>query len=1211
MSSAFCRARLYRQTRFLLPYSARYQGALDALKLSQKLLLEFHAQRQCADGNTRSPAAAAALSDADPAISTQQARELGSHDHVSRDSPGALQESATPGSEAEQRQAASAAEAVALTAPPLPTDDHVHELTAQASRLHGMSDNVKRLLQMAAGEVQSALEDTREAFGLAPADDGHQRDVVSGGLPVVASATAGTQTRVDVVSAQQSADAVAEDVRRMEAASHAPEIEKARLDLELEKVVGELAHTQNLLRHKTAQVILQRRFDSSSSPSCLCPWTWVLVSGLRRAVQRVGVHEQVFLFNFTLTSKLKMPKSFCSSLFSCSGIASDELSCCVESDMLATAPCDNNASRRYDESNERFLPIPGRIASQVLVLEAQVSRSEAERLEAREAEIAAANRLAGTELAAEADRESLDTARKELYETRSHLDTALAAQGELRGRCEELALASGAFAAEVAKQKEERARLQVRSQLAVDANASELRELRERSVKFAHGSEASAAERGRLEEELRRARAEAKEIDADVAQVLDALATSERERRRLEAQLNRQLGNKEPAQRAAEVADDTAVFARDDVNSNRAAVRAKASELFLGEMQAEASTWTSSLKTEVGRREALEKECTRLASRVSELEAALLSASAEVNVAVKGAADWMTRHERDTARLSEEAAGLRAALFDETEKTREVYKRAVEEEGEKRSREILVLKEETARETRAELEQARERAYGEGVMTEQKRLESVRQMEKGDNAELQQRLAEMADALQAETDRVGEALAREAAIRTQATREVDLLERRVVELERALDRATTAAHMAGKAARETANPMSKLQSEMRAVINSIAQDKVAQRDGHESAEESSLSWHKPRRKSNSRLPSPHPTGAETSAVAERSSDGDRSHQLWEIPPAGADIPHAATARAAEEGMNRTNDGAREREPSSISVRNERDHAEVMEALDITDSSSSSSSSKVGRVVATIQVPPPEERCATSDEASDGIMLSRSYQVGDPNGITGAAGGAPTATRSFLAQRAEATTSTSTSTDRHGGDATALGHGPRQSAKPSARLGPIWPPSTAALPLTQDVAVSCADETKHKATRIRAEEKWLLNTQSGGGSAVRGGEGQQASIRSPTTRSSSDDDDDVHDDVHDGDDDSLIGTPPQGLLPQSSTSGSGLYSSVQRRAGGRDKAGAMYSGDSGGLARKGSLVVRDWRAGQREAFSELDRKSSASRCGANSTAGKRL
>lgn len=157
------------------------------------------------------------------------------------------------------------------------TDAHVRELATQASRMRGMSGNVQRLLQLAAGEVQGALEDTRESFGLATADTGRERcgnsnSKVTAAPAVPVAAAVGTQTGHDSELGRERIDDLLEELRGAEAATRALEADKARLDAELGRAVEEVAGAQRLLREKTAQV--------GYVDVCLAPlWKYAEVQG--------------------------------------------------------------------------------------------------------------------------------------------------------------------------------------------------------------------------------------------------------------------------------------------------------------------------------------------------------------------------------------------------------------------------------------------------------------------------------------------------------------------------------------------------------------------------------------------------------------------------------------------------------------------------------------------------------------------------------------------------------------------------------------------------------------------------------------------------------------------------------------------------------------------------------------------------------------------
>ncbi|CAM9440994.1 unnamed protein product [Laminaria digitata] len=655
-----------------------FQGALDALKLSQELLLRIHRKRQSRDGNSDSSAAPPRTCKEAPTPPTTLHNRANPTQGSRERPPGAPTVAAAP----EESQPATTSS---------PADAHVYELTTQASRLRDMSGNVKRLLQLAAGEVLGALEDTRDSFGAAALTAGHT--VGAAAPPQGGEAAAGDPA----APRRENLDLLMEQLREAKAVARALEADKMRMDDELGKAMAQLTKAQGHLRDKAAQA---------------------------------------------------------------------------------------------------------------LVLEEQVARSDADRREAREAQTTANDRLAGAESTGAVTRRRLESAEEELSHTRGRLDTALAVQSELRKRCEELALASSAFATEVAKQKEERANSQERSRSETEASANELRE---RCAEFSRASELWAAERIQIQKELDSARAEAQDVDSDVAQVLDALASSEKERRRLESELDRQSRIAGAARRAAKVAEGTAAHAQKDVETKR--------------------------------REELERECKGLASRATELEAALISASTEVRQGAKIAAERSTKHEHEVATLSDEAARLRTALREEIENARRALTRA-EEGREKWTEERAAIKQEASKEKIAALTEATERAYREGVADEQARSADVRERDQSNTAGLQKGMEEIKAALRAEASRAADALAREASLRARAAHEVAALQRKVAELETALEKATAAASIASEAAREAANPMSQMQAEMRSVIYSLQQDKEEKvREADARVEEVNRQWY--------------------------------------------------------------------------------------------------------------------------------------------------------------------------------------------------------------------------------------------------------------------------------------------------------------------------------------------------------------------------------
>ena len=121
-------------------------------------------------------------------------------------------------------------------------------------------------------------------------------------------------------------------------------------------------------------------------------------------------------------------------------------------------------------------------------------------------------------------------------------------------------------------------------------------------------------------EEQESALAEAPGIDSDVAQVLDAQASSEKERRRLDSELDDKSRIAGAARRVAKVPVGTAADVKKDVDRERSAIFDK-SDLIEDVMQADTSKLKESLELETKRRKEQERECKGLASRVTDLEA--------------------------------------------------------------------------------------------------------------------------------------------------------------------------------------------------------------------------------------------------------------------------------------------------------------------------------------------------------------------------------------------------------------------------------------------------------------------------------------------------------------------------------------------------------------------------------------------------------------
>ncbi|CAM9394029.1 unnamed protein product, partial [Sphacelaria rigidula] len=380
--------------------------------------------------------------------------------------------------------------------------------------------------------------------------------------------------------------------------------------------------------------------------------------------------------------------------------------------------------------------------AQVVELEAQVNRAESDQRAANESVQSANNRVVEAENSQKALRESLESKDRELLNTTRRLDAAVGAEAELRGRCEELALASGAFAAEVARQKEESAKWQKHSRLA----AENVSELRKRCAELVRMSDTCAKQRAQLEKELTSARAESQEVDADVAQVLDALASSEKERRRLEGKLEKQAKVAGDARRAARLAEGKSADVQRD-----------------------------SLDSEIKRRMELERESKALASRVTDLEAALISASAEVRNGAKLAAERGAKHEKEVGKLNAEASRLRKELGVQSAKAREVEER--EAEGRRKwAEEKAGIKEDAA----SAIERASHAAEAEVAKHEARRRQLL------DNHE---RESDEAIRLRKEVEKITEALANETSLRARAVQDAAALRQNVEDLESALHKA--------------------------------------------------------------------------------------------------------------------------------------------------------------------------------------------------------------------------------------------------------------------------------------------------------------------------------------------------------------------------------------------------------------------------------------
>lgn len=742
------------------------------------------------------------------------------------------------------------------------------------------------------------------------------------------------------------------------------------------------------------------------------------------------------------------------------------------------------------------------------------------------------SQLEDSEAAAERARHDLESALKDLHDTRERLETARAVQDELRGRCEELALASGAFAAEVAKQKEERTKLEESSRKAAESSAAELRE---RCAEFSRASEASAAECRQLEKELAKARAEAQAVDDDVAQVLDALASSEKERRRLEQEIDLQS-------RIAAVARGEAKHVREDVDRERAALCEKAGQLE-GAVQASASKLQESLQTETKRREHLEQERKRLASRVAELEAALISTTAEVRKAAKLAAERADEHDRNATALNEEINKLK-------ESVRQCSKRAAEERR-KWEEEKSEMRERAAVDKKAALVEA-ELAFREKI-TEQQRLANERELNLLDNSAATRReMADITKELEAESNRASEALAREAASREKAARDASTLNRRVEDLERALKKATSNAFIADDVVCDEGSPAFKMQTDVRSVLSSL----VVEKGEEDQAERGSVG------------------SVSGQSIASKGKVQSRCGKPVEMVACLA--RHAKAARKASVGSLRFHD------EEARSVRKEYSRK------------SRNSCSDSGTAGESWEVPP-----FVGNARSYGRSFRRSAW-GSSERLTSAAVENPVESTSLSLTEPEARVADSSSVEAVSTTSPLSSSEGNIAAIPEPRIG------------------SGARVTSARRLEVSGRRSESRRRKRDGGTVARSGSRpgriDRTATSSPTVTAESD-----WQQRGDGVAGSRIGSVAGGSNAAITGEGAGTMSASPSLTGASEyydddfsNSTAVASGVSNSMAsvplarnrtrfsgRSGSVVVRDWKAGQREAFSELDRKASSS------------
>lgn len=739
--------------------------------------------------------------------------------------------------------------------------------------------------------------------------------------------------------------------------------------------------------------------------------------------------------------------------------------------------------------------------------------------------------LEDSEVAAERARHDLESALKELQDTRGRLETAKAVQDELRGRCEELALASGAFAAEVAKQKEERSKLEESSRKAAESSAAELRE---RCAEFSRASEASTAECRRLEKELVKARAEAQDVDDDVAQVLDALASSEKERRRLEQEIDLQS-------RIAVAARGEAKHVLKDVDRERVALCEKAGQLE-GAVQASAYKLQEALEVETKRREHLEQERKRFASRVTELETALLSTTAEVRKAAKLAAERMNEHDRNATALNKEITKLK-------ESVRQCSKRAAEERR-KWEEEKCEMRERAAVDKKAALIEA-ELAFREKI-TEQQRLANERELDLLNNsAETRREMADITKELEAESNRAAEALARETASREKAVREANTLKRRVEDLENDLKKTMRNAFIAEDIVRDKGSPASKIQTDVRSVISSLVVER-GEEDQVERGSIGSVSRQSTPAKGEvqSRCGKPvemaaclgrHEKEAREASVGAlrfhhgeaRSvrkeytrksryscSDSKTAGESWEVPP------FVGNAHSYGRSFRRTAWGSNERLPST----------EVESPVESTPLS--------------LMEP---EALGAGPSFVEAVSTTSPLSSSQENIAAISEPGVGSGARVTSARRLEV--SGRRRRKRDGGTVARSG------------FRPGWIDRT----VTSSPTIMAESDCQQRGDGVAGSRTGSKTAVAGDSVAVITGEGAGRMSASPSLTEASE--------YYDDD------------LSNSTTVASGASNSLASVPLARNQ--SRFSG------RSGSIVVRDWKAGQREAFSELDRKASSS------------
>ncbi|CAM9838836.1 unnamed protein product [Discosporangium mesarthrocarpum] len=296
--------------------------------------------------------------------------------------------------------------------------------------------------------------------------------------------------------------------------------------------------------------------------------------------------------------------------------------------------------------------------------------------------------------------------------------------------------------------------------------------------------ECSQSERVRLERELWAARAEAREVDTDVAQVLNALSAAEAGRDQAEAELANLRGEgsslREELRRAIEHEAMAVAEAQAMATRELSVLQGKATELE-GQVTTYREELQSATKQAAESMCALEQERDSLGTKVRELEEVLTRAQEEGTKVLELAQSKEVQHEREAQALRKEVTQLESELQAEVACSREQreFRGALEQQlvgREGALRDKVVELEEVSRKTAASQEQW-EREKGAlhahvsqlevAVAAEAKRAREAEEVTAAlsgegtrEKSELKVRLTQLEGTLHAETMRADEITAR-------------------------------------------------------------------------------------------------------------------------------------------------------------------------------------------------------------------------------------------------------------------------------------------------------------------------------------------------------------------------------------------------------------------------------------------------------------------